>query len=106
LKVLDAKSGMILAPSENKYTKIKGFFALASTTVENFSNKKNEEINIAYVQWGDNSKIIPSQLMGIYMGYEYSDFWLSGVKKHHMILIDGILCKLNGYEFRYIESVT
>ena len=48
MKVLDAKSGMILIPSENKYTKRKGFFALASETVENFSNKKNEEINIAY----------------------------------------------------------
>lgn len=96
---------MILIPSENKYTKRKGYFALSSLTVENLSNKKNEEINVAHVEWGNNQKTKPSQLMGIYMGYEYSEYWLGGVRKHHMILIDGILCKINGYEFRYIESV-
>ena len=41
---------------------------------------------------------------GIYMGHEYSDAYLDGVRKHHMILVGSTLARLTGYEFKYIEE--
>ena len=45
------------------------------------------------------------QEIGIYVGVKRLKEHYYGVKKHHMLLIDGVLCVVDGYSFRDVEKV-
>tara|TARA_B100000131_G_scaffold319386_1_gene365166 strand:- start:371 stop:718 length:348 start_codon:yes stop_codon:yes gene_type:complete len=44
--------------------------------------------------------------IGIYVGVKQLKEYYYGVKKQHMILVDGILCVVDGYSFRDVEKVS
>ena len=105
MKVGDLKIGMIITPSINKYTKLKPVFHLkqrAFSDGEETYYKNVVDVSHYHRFQKDRSCFYD---YGIYMGYKYSNLYLDGVKKHHMLLVGETLACLTGYEFRYIEEV-
>ena len=103
MKVLDTRSGMIISPCENKYTKKAGYFDISVEKVKNIFSEAVLDINVARISWGDPDTLSPARKLGIYIGKEKSDYWIDNCRKHHIVLVDGLVCKLSGYEFRYIQ---
>jgi len=99
---------MILRPAVNKWIKLRSRFKVEKGEMCLKASESDPEqiISITKVRiiarpFGSNSSYHD---YGIYMGSEQSKFWLDGVKRHHFILVGGKLARINGYEFRYIES--
>jgi len=109
LKVSDLEVGMILRPILNRWTQSRMRFTIRETIGEKYIKTKDKPPESV------GSKVFNTlQITGIqrtckpidivvYMGSENSEFWLNGVKKHHLVLADGLLTVLCGYEFRYVE---
>jgi len=98
LKVCDLKKGMMLTPSINRWTKQRQIFRLRNE----ISKCGRDFLYADIVSLRSNND--PS--IAIYMGWERSDFFIWGIKKHHFLLVDGKLARLTGYDFQYIEKAS
>lgn len=43
--------------------------------------------------------------IGVYLGVMKLKGYYFGVKKQHMVLVDGVLCVVDGYQFKDVEKV-
>jgi len=43
--------------------------------------------------------------IGVYLGVKVLNNFYFGIKKHHMVLINGTLCAIDGYQFKDVEKV-
>jgi len=107
MKVRELKVGMILTPSLNKYTNLKPAFQILEREMSDGKISRYQQVVDVSMSGVTHSNSKKSYYdYAIYMGYEYSDMFLDGVKKHHMMLVGETLTKVSGYEFRYIEEAT
>ena len=98
-----------MRPSVNKWTTTRSGFVVEQRDLRNMGAQHDGSKSHPFM----TTRIVarPDLLygksfgIGIYMGHERSDYWLDGVKKHHLLLIDGQLTRMSGYEFRYIEAI-
>jgi len=104
LKVENLKVGMIVRPIINKWTDRRMTLKVKSVSTY---NSQDDENPVSDGLMCDISCDIHSNHpgVGIYMGFENSNYWMSGVKKHHQILIGNILANLSGYDVKYLEPV-
>lgn len=51
------------------------------------------------------SRGVTQRDIGVYLGVKVLDGYYFGVKKQHMVLVDGILCVVDGYQFKHVEKV-
>jgi hypothetical protein len=106
LKVKDLKVGMILTPSVNKWTKLKGLFRLSNVPMKDPATQKIVNTISAGVCARPIYKDEKYYEYAIYMGHENSSYWFCGVKKHHLLLVGDTLARITGYDMRYIESAS
>lgn len=102
----------MITPSVNKWTQSKGRFRLkmrdAILAIKGSSIIPSRETVSVLVAEVCARPILKSEKYfdyAIYMGFEKTNQWLHGVKKHHMLLIGSNLARITGYEFRYIDKV-
>ena len=108
MKVGDLEVGMMITPVRNRWTDSKMSFNLRETEMTLQVQKPSSKILSKKVLMCDiTAHGRPgSPEVGIYMGKEKSEYWMSGVKTHHRILVGDSLARISGYEFRWIEPVS
>ena len=113
MKVGELKVGMMITPAVNKWTQSKGRFRLKmrdsilAIKGESSIPSTQETIPILVAEVCARPILKSDRYFdyAIYMGFEKTNQWLHGVKKHHMLLIGNNLARITGYEFRYIDKV-
>ena len=107
LKVRELEKGMMIRPSVNKWTQTRSGFVVEQRNLKRMCTDHDESYAFMTARIIARPELLYGKTfsIGIYMGYENSDYWLDGVKKHHLLLIGGQLTRMSGYEFRYIEAV-
>ncbi len=100
MKVKDLKEGMILMPVLNRWTRIRMAFKVVFQTDE----EENSYWSVSCD--GFSRSASPNDSLAIYIGTERADFFMNGVKKHHILFVDGKVARVDGYEFRWIEPAS
>ena len=99
MKVEELKQGMILQPLPLLWTNKRMVFHLQFKTDEEGNSYWN-------VSCGARKHRPPGHDIAVYIGYERAGFFMNGVRKHHLLLVDGNVARMDGYEFRYIEPAS
>lgn len=109
MKVGELQIGMMVRPSVNKWTRTRSGFVVEQRDLRKMwdgpDGDKPDRFMTARIVARPDLLYGKSFDIGVYMGYERSDYWLDGAKKHHMLLIGGQLTRMSGYEFRYVEAI-
>lgn len=92
---------MMVRPIVNPWTKTRMHLHTKSVEMASKEGYQKEGIMCDIVC----SKPLISTGVGIYMGVDYSEYYMAGVKKHHRLLVGDTLARLSGYDVRYLEPV-
>jgi len=112
--VRDLKPGILIRPVENYEWDVRpiNHDTRHHTSPFHGAGKGNTELIESGIQYHATQRYTKPRYgkknerkIGIYVGVKQLKEYYYGVKKQHMILVDGILCAVDGYSFRDVEKV-
>ena len=107
--VRDLEPGLLIRPAENYRWSVDPLYRNI-----NGSEAGVDELNESGIHHHATPRFVspayrdlsgPERKVAVYLGVKHLQMHYFGVKKQHMVLIDGTVAVIDGYQFREIEKV-